>query len=83
MFQKKLCLIYPILVSGLSRAAGYELTIYLSIKAKTTTEKFAQMVRVNFKRILRLKMSIPNIVEAQEYDGHYVIKINRRKPRIH
>ena len=41
----------------LKSVIDYGSIIYTKIKARTTTDKFAQMVRVNFMRALRLKIS--------------------------
>ena len=59
----------------------YGSILYTKIKAKTTTEKFARLIRVNFKRALRLKMSTPDKI-VYEIIGDPIQEWNRRAKQV-
>ena len=65
----------------LKSVVDYGSVIYTKIKARTTTEKFARLIRVNFKRALRLKMSTPDKV-VYEIIGDPLIEWQRRAKQI-
>ena len=65
----------------LKSVIDYGSILYTKIKAKTTTEKFARLIRVNFKRALRLKMSTPDKI-VYEIIGDPIQEWNRRAKQV-
>ena len=72
----------------LKSVIAYQSVIYTKIKAVTTRDKFAQLVKVNFKRALRLKMSTPDkivyeiIVDPKKEWSRRVKQVDMTKEEI-
>ena len=65
----------------LKSAVDYGTSIYTKLKAKTTVEKFAKLIRVNLKKTLRLKQSTPDKV-IYELIGRPELEWQRRLKEI-